>query len=65
MREPAPSEPRKQKVSNIAAYRTKAVHAALHAARSHCPGLSRHICEGRFQAARAATGNFNIQWNLG
>lgn len=65
MTEPALSEPRKQKVSSTAAYITKSVHPEIHVVRSHCPGLPRHICKGRFQAARAAPGNFNIQWNLG
>lgn len=66
MTEPVLSKPRKQKVSSTAAYITKSVHpATFHAARSHCPGLPRHICKERFQAARAASGNFNIQWNLG
>lgn len=47
------SEPRKLSVSSTAACRTKLVHPAFHVARSHCPGLPRHICKRRFQAARA------------
>lgn len=65
MTELALSKPRKQSMSSTAACRTKLVYPAFHAARSHCPGLPRHIWKGRFQAARAAPGNFNIQWNLG